>query len=537
MQNNSHNGTVDPSAPLPECGLSLWEAALVVLVTGGFSVVTVVGNLLVMISFKVNRELKTVNNYFLLSLAGADLIIGAISMNLYTTYIVMGRWVMGSLACDLWLALDYVASNASVMNLLVISFDRYFSVTRPLTYRAKRTPRRAAVMIGMAWLISFVLWAPAILFWQNFVGERTVAEDQCYIQFLSVPIITFGTAIAAFYLPVTIMVVLYWKVYLETQRRAKELSGLQGSEFTGHLRGAPRAPPAEGSGGSGSSSSEPSHPLTSPPPRAPAPLRSCCFPRREPEDAGAEHGSTGSWNTTEEDEGEAASSDSLSSEEGEDRPFEVHTICSAVIRLPMVNSVLQPPRPPPGHEPRAAAGRQWAEGKVLVAFPKQPLHGDEGLRKAAGPPPVTEKTPAMAARLALQRRRRLSKRKKLSLMKEKKAARTLCAILLAFIVTWTPYNIMVLVSTFCGGCVPQALWKLGYWLCYINSTVNPLCYALCNRSFRSTFRRLLTCRWDRRAEAPGLREADPLRGNAGRRAGAAEGLRRDLRGMLALRRT
>lgn len=207
---------------------SLWEAIAIATVSAIVSLITIVGNVLVMLSFKVNSQLKTVNNYYLLSLAFADLIIGSLSMNLYTTYILMGYWSLGNLACDLWLAVDYVASNASVMNLLVISFDRYFSITRPLTYRAKRTPKRAAIMIGLAWLVSFVLWAPPILCWQYFVGERTVQVDQCQIQFLTEPVITFGTAIAAFYIPVSIMTILYCRIYKETQKRTKDLAELQG---------------------------------------------------------------------------------------------------------------------------------------------------------------------------------------------------------------------------------------------------------------------------------------------------------------------
>lgn len=95
----------------------------------------------------------------------ADFMIGLISMPLFSIYLILGNWPLGPFICDAWLALDYLNSNASVLNLLIISFDRYFSVTRPLTYRVRRTTRRACLMIASTWIISLLLWPPWIFAW------------------------------------------------------------------------------------------------------------------------------------------------------------------------------------------------------------------------------------------------------------------------------------------------------------------------------------------------------------------------------------
>lgn len=90
-----------------------------------------------------------------------------------------------------------------------------------------------------------------------------------------------------------------------------------------------------------------------------------------------------------------------------------------------------------------------------------------------------------------------NKKEKKEKKAERKAAKTLSAILLAFIITWTPYNILVLLKsiTACSWYIPQELWDFFYYLCYINSTVNPMCYALCNAAFRRTYVRILKCKW------------------------------------------
>ena len=68
-------------------------------------------------------------------------------------------------------------------------------------------------------------------------------------------------------------------------------------------------------------------------------------------------------------------------------------------------------------------------------------------------------------------------------------------ILLCFILLWLPYSLIVIVTAVCDRCISPVVWNLSYWLCYLNSTVNPFCYGLCNENFRLTFKAILTTRW------------------------------------------
>uniref|UniRef100_A0A3Q1FJG4 Muscarinic acetylcholine receptor n=1 Tax=Acanthochromis polyacanthus TaxID=80966 RepID=A0A3Q1FJG4_9TELE len=420
---------------------STLEMFFIALVTGSLSFVTVTGNILVMLSIKVNRHLQTVNNYFLFSLACADLIIGVFSMNLYTVYIIVGYWPLGPVVCDLWLALDYVVSNASVMNLLIISFDRYFCVTKPLTYPTRRTTKMAGLMIAAAWILSFILWAPAILFWQFIVGQRTVPPGECYIQFLSNPAVTFGTAIAAFYLPVIIMTILYIHISLASRSRVSKHKPEKKEKKGSNLDSTTTALEAVKNGR-----------VEEPKPAQPQPLAQPTPDKQ---------------------------TNSVSLQAATNSNPVITTAASAAMS-------------------KMNAGSRWSKIKIVT---KQA--GDECITAIEIVPPVegaeTHSIPISRPRTVARKfasiARSQVKRKRQMAAREKKVTKTIFAILLAFIITWTPYNVMVLISTFCQSCVPDTVWAIGYWLCYVNSTINPACYALCNATFKKTFKNLLLCQY------------------------------------------
>lgn len=242
MNMNAMNSTyinrfsVLPTTPLPSTFVSypVWAIIILWLLTCIFCVVTTLGNLLVLLAYKLERNIRRqLSNKFIVSLAVSDLIIGMEGFPMLTVYVVeREHWPLGALLCRMWLCVDYTLCLVSILTVLLITVDRYCSVCYPARYRAWQTRKKVRAMIVLSWTVPLVLFAVMIFGWELItttkVDNQTVKElDKCSAPFLSDPYVNMCMYIAYYWTTLLAMSVLYRGIHkaakaLERKSKARE---------------------------------------------------------------------------------------------------------------------------------------------------------------------------------------------------------------------------------------------------------------------------------------------------------------------------
>ncbi len=144
-------------------------------IMGFIIVASVCGNLLVIVSVMRHRKLRVITNYFVVSLAFADMLVAMGAMTFNASVQITNKWHFGYHMCDLWNSLDVYFSTASILHLCCISVDRYYAIVKPFKYPINMTKKVVAVMLLNTWL------SPAVIaFIPIFYGWYTTDEHLRY---------------------------------------------------------------------------------------------------------------------------------------------------------------------------------------------------------------------------------------------------------------------------------------------------------------------------------------------------------------------
>eukprot|EP00795_Rhopilema_esculentum_P012364 gene12364-3020_t len=166
------------------------------------------GNSLVIGIFCKYRPIRTVTNYFIVSLATADILVGLLSIPIWITYIHYDLFAdaHGMEVYRFWVYIDILTGVASVLNLTLVSIDRYVRITMGLQYYSLFTSWRVKCMVVCSWMYATSMALIKAVF---FEWERPNYE---------IFIFTMG-----FGLPLFIMGICHFRIFKAAHSQAKKV--------------------------------------------------------------------------------------------------------------------------------------------------------------------------------------------------------------------------------------------------------------------------------------------------------------------------
>ncbi|XP_027758442.1 5-hydroxytryptamine receptor 2C [Empidonax traillii] len=190
-----------------------WPALLILVVI----LLTIGGNILVIMAVSLEKKLQNATNFFLMSLAVADMLVGILVMPVSLVAVLYDyAWPLPKQLCPIWISLDVLFSTASIMHLCAISLDRYVAIRNPIEHSRFNSRTKAIMKIAAVWTISIGISMPIpVIGLQDdsrvFVNGTCVLNDENFVLIGS---------FMAFFIPLIIMVITYCLTVQVLQRQA-----------------------------------------------------------------------------------------------------------------------------------------------------------------------------------------------------------------------------------------------------------------------------------------------------------------------------
>ena len=155
------------------------------------AVVIVVGNLLTIILFALNKKLRSKKSlYLVLNMAVADLFLGGVCLPMYVYFLAHGQVKFDEKTPTFFTIVFYVFAQASFITAALISCERFYAIYWPLKHLQTLSTRAYRLVILTVWTLS-ILGSLFTVFLLQFLSLVALNSLQCLI-FVSVLLIISG---------------------------------------------------------------------------------------------------------------------------------------------------------------------------------------------------------------------------------------------------------------------------------------------------------------------------------------------------------
>lgn len=196
------------------------------LVMIGAIVMTMLGNMVVIISIAHFKQLHSPTNFLILSMATTDFLLSCVVMPFSMVRSIESCWYFGDLFCKVHSCCDIMLCTTSIFHLCFISVDRHYAVCDPLHYVTQITVGVVGVFLLISWSVP-ILFAFGLVFSElNLIGaEDFVAAIDC----TGLCVLIFNklwgvlASFIAFFLPGAIMVGIYIHIFTVARKHARKI--------------------------------------------------------------------------------------------------------------------------------------------------------------------------------------------------------------------------------------------------------------------------------------------------------------------------
>ena len=196
--------------------LTVLEILLTIVILGG--------NILVCATFGKSERVRRAENFFIVQLAIADIVVGVcLPYHIFT--FLQPRSMRNIYLCMLRYSSIFFSMCASILSLLALTADRYAAMTWPLTYQQTLSKTRQTLTTTVIWVTSFILgFLPPFLFnngWSKSLIGQCDAVLVISEEFLVIGLPSFFALVSA------VILSLYTKILLLAYRHTRAIQAMQ----------------------------------------------------------------------------------------------------------------------------------------------------------------------------------------------------------------------------------------------------------------------------------------------------------------------